>query len=197
MRAILLVLLLSESSGHATTFTSAEGVFVQQTAAFFTRYAQAHNGNPPRSWAEIDQDPVLGERVVQGFIPFRKRYALVNPPVLLPVPHNVELFLITRRPFHDHTLDGFFGLRQLGRYLVFRSKSGEFKSLYVKEEVVQEMFRGMEHLMPAADSEPLRRHEFIARCWMGGLSVVGCFLLCRLLRWWQKNWSWRFSREFW
>ena len=197
MRAILLVLLLSKCFTHATTFTSAEGAFVQQTAAFVAGYAQSHNGNPPQSWAEIDQDPVFGERVLQGFIPFRKRYAFVNPPVLLPAPHNVELFLITRRPFHDQTLDGFIGLRSLGRYLVFRSKSGECKSLYVKEEVVHEMFRGMEHLLPAPDSEPLRRHEFIARCWLAGFSVAGCLLLFGLFRWSLRNWAWRFSREFW
>ncbi len=132
-------------------------------------FAREHEDRSPASWSDFDgylTSPV--DSVFYHIIP-SKRYAFLSKPLNLPAPHLGNLLIITRRPFRDGRLYANFfggishGLREPGRYIIYRTQSGQFQASYVDEAYVQQAFRGSEALLPSPDTEPLRRHETDAR----------------------------------
>lgn len=128
-----------------------------------------HEGRAPSSWADIEtclDQPIDG---AYRYIVPTKRYAFLSQSLQLPPPHAGDLLIITRRPFRDGRLYTNWyggighGLRESGRYIIYRNRAGEFGASYVDEAYVQQAFRGSESLLPSPDAEPLRRHEREAR----------------------------------
>ena len=154
-------------------------------------YSREHDGRSPSSWSDLQ--PYLDRPIDEAFryITPTKRYAFLSQPLHLPPPHEGDLLIITRRPFHDgHLYTNWYGgishgLREAGRYIIYRTPSGKFGTFYVEEAYVQQAFRGSEALLPPPDTEPERRHESEAR-WRSVLSwaalaVVPCLLLARFI----------------
>ena len=134
-------------------------------ASFADFFAREHDGRAPASWDDFQ--PYLNLPIDEAYrhIKPTKRYAILSQPVHLPRPYEGELLIITRRPFRDGSLYTNWyggishGLRESGRYIIYRTSTGEFRSSYVEETFVQQAFRGFESLLPSPDTEPLRRHE--------------------------------------
>jgi hypothetical protein len=171
---------------------TAEGVFADHMAFLASEYAKQNRGLAPSSWSELEAP--LGRSLDQQFsyIKPTKRYAFLSQPLRLPPPHAGDLLVITRRPFRAarsyQTIFGSHdGLRERGRYIMYRNKKGDFKASYVPETYVQEAFRGFESLLPAPDNEPLRAHELRARkrsiiTWSVIALIAIAFLARRALR---------------
>ena len=161
--------LLTLQAAHALSYSTPEGSFASQVATFTHIYVKDHGGHLPTSWTDFQQ--YLGGTVdeVYHYISPSKRYAFLSQPLPLPPPYyGADLLVITRRPFRDSRLyQGFFGinrgLREPGRYIIYRRRTGEFGASYVEESYVQQAFRGSEFLLPMPDSEPERPHERKAR----------------------------------
>ena len=187
----LCALLAASSSACALSYSTAEGTFAHHLAGYASIYAIQHGGRAPSSWADIEtslDQPIDG---AYRHIAPTKRYAFLSQPIRLPPPHAGDLFIITRRPFRDSRLyQGFFGisrgLREPGRYIIYRTPNSEFRASYVDEAYVQQAFRGFESLLPVPDSEPLRRHEVEAR-WRSILTwsiaaIAAAFIARRVFR---------------
>jgi hypothetical protein len=181
-------LFAASSTACALSYSTAEGVFARHLAGIASSYAVLHEGRAPSSWTDIEAylDRPIDE--VYRHITPTKRYAFLSRPLSLPPPREGELLVITRRPFRDTRLyQGFFGigrgLREPGRYILYRTPDGEFTSSYVDEAYVQRAFRGFESLLPPPDSEPMRRHEVEAR-WRSIFTWCGVVAVVALFAWW-------------
>lgn len=154
-------------------------------------FAAEHGGQSPASWADFQ--PYLVRPIDEAYrdITPTKRYAFLSKPLHLPRPYKGELLIITRRPFRDGELHTNWyggishGLREPGRYIVYRTPTGGFHSSYVEEHYVQTAFRGSEFLLPSPDTEPLRLRESQARfrsvlVWTVIALIAAVFLARRL-----------------
>lgn len=185
----LCILLITSHVAQALSYSTAEGCFASSIAQLSGLFAGEHEGQAPKSWSDIQaylDRPI--DKIYYYVLP-TKRYAFMARPLQLPPPHEGELIIVTRRPFHDSRLyTNWFGgisggLREAGRYIVYRRNSGEFESSYVDEAYIEKVFRGSESLMPAPDTEPERRHERNAR-WhfiinWGIFAVIATFVVAR------------------
>ena len=184
----LLLAVSSPAWGQGTT----EGLLAHHMAFLASEYAKQNGGLAPSSWSDLEAP--IGRPLDQDFgqILPTKRYAFLSRPLSLPPPHDGELLVITRRPFraasfHQTIFGVHDGLRERGRYIMYRNKKGEYTAAYVAEAYVQEAFRGFESLLPAPDNEPLRPHEVRARrraiiSWGVIALIVTAFLARRVLR---------------
>ena len=181
---VLCILLDASISAQAHRYGTPEGVFANGLAQNASFFAMEHEGRAPSSWADIFNGTI---DAAYWYITPTKRYAFLSQPLHLPPPHEGDLLIITRRPFRDSSPYGLFGtgLREPGRYIIYRTSTGEFTSAYVDEAYVQRAFRGFESLLPTPDTEPMRRHEVEARdesivIWcMAGIAVVFLVLFFR------------------
>jgi len=189
---VLCILLAVSQAAHALSYSTAEGTFARQAAMFTDLYYKEHNGRSPATWSDLQSylDRPIDE--VFYYILPTKRYAFLRRPLRLPPPHDGELLIVTRRPFRESRLYTSWyggisrGLREPGRYIVYRTSAGSFEARYVEEAYIEQAFRGSESLLPSSDSEPERRHESEAR-WRSFftwavIAVIPCFFLARFIR---------------
>jgi hypothetical protein len=161
---VFCLLLAASSPAWALIYGTPEGGFASNLANAASTYASHHEGRAPSAWSDIEDH--LARPIDEAFryVTPTKRYAFLSQPLSLPPPHKGELLLITRRPFREISLhSGFFGLsrslREPGRYIIYRTQTGQFRSSYVNEPYVQQAFRGFESLLPTSDSEAMRTLE--------------------------------------
>ncbi len=189
---VLCILLAVSQAAQALSYSTAERTFAHHLSSYATIFSLQHEGRAPSSWADIE---TCIDRPIDGaysYITPTKRYAFLSQPLHLPPPYDGDLLIITRRPFRDgrlytNLLGGIsHGLREPGRYIIFRRANGSFEAAYVDEAFVQRAFHGSESLLPTPDSEPMRRREVKALCWSvltwsaAGITVV--FLVRRFFR---------------
>ena len=183
----LCIFLAASSAAQALSYSTAEGVFTHQLSTLAEIYSTQHEGHSPSSWSDLK--PYLDRPIDDAFryITPTKRYAFLTQPLHLPPPHEGDLLVITRRPFRDGRLYTNWyggighGLREPGRYIIYRSSTGAFQASYVEEAYIQQAFRGSESLLPSPDTEPLRRHESEARwrsiiTWAVATLIAAAFL---------------------
>jgi len=188
---VLCILLAVSQAAHALSYSTAEGTFAHQVTMFADVYSNEHNGRSPASWSDLQ--PYLDQPIDEVFyyILPTKRYAFLQRPLRLPPPHEGELVIVTRRPFRESRLYTSWyagisrGLREPGRYIIYRTSAGSFKARYVEEAYIQQAFRGSESLLPSPDTEPERRHESEAR-WRSfvswaAIAAIPFFLLARFI----------------
>ena len=162
---VICLLLAASPAARGLSYSTVEGSFALQVALAAEAYSQEHGGRSPASWPDLE--PYFSRPIDEEFraVTPTKRYAFLPQPLPLPPPHDGDLLLITRRPFREMRLytnwygGGSQGLREPGRYIIYRTDSGEFEGSYVEEAYIQQAFNGSGSLLPSPDSEPLRRHE--------------------------------------
>jgi len=154
------------SPASATSYTTPDGIFASVAAKAATRFSEQNDGRAPTSWADIEtykQAPI--DETFSYLLPSR-RYAFIEENLRLPESsrHQGTLLLIARRPFRNSKhyspwYGGFgLGLTEPGRYIVYCTKSGEYRSKFLLEDSVQKIFATAPHLMPEPDSEPERAY---------------------------------------
>ncbi len=181
----------ASSTALALTIITAEGGFARHVSRFAGFYAKDNEGRSPSSWLDIEKYCNAPIDATYCDITPTKRYAFLSQPLSLPQPYGGELVIITRRPFRDGThYTNWYGgisegLRELGRYIIYRTSDGTFHSTYVDEAYVQKAFRGFESLLPEPDTEPLRKREWYARwrsiiAWTVAALIVAAFVGYRI-----------------
>ncbi len=172
MVSILCVLLALCQEVQALSYGTPEQGFAHSMTIALETYSRDHDGRTPGSWEDLEQ--YFTSRSIDEtfyYILPTKRYAFLQQPVRLLPPHEGELIIVTRRPFRESRLYTSWygrireGLREPGRYIIYRSSTGSFDSRYVLEEYIQQVFRGQEDLLPTPDTERMRQHEGEARWW--------------------------------
>lgn len=184
---VLCILLVLSQAAHALSYFTPDGIFAQNMASCAEVFSKEHAGRSPTSWADFQpyfQNPI--DETFRHITP-TKRYAFLSRPLHLPPPYDGDLLIVTRRPFRDGRLYTNWyggishGLREPGRYIIFRTGAGTFHAYYVEEAYVQQAFRGSESLLPSPDTEPERPRESEARrrsiiSWAVAVLVAGAFL---------------------
>ena len=136
---VICLLLAASPAARGLSYSTGEGSFVLQVALAAEAYSQEHGGRSPASWPDLE--PYFGRPLDEEFrsVTPTRRYAFLPQPLHLPPPHDGDLLLITRRPFREMKLytnwygGSSQGLREPGRYIIYRTDSGEFEGTYVEE----------------------------------------------------------------
>ena len=181
----------ASSTALALSFSTAEGAFARHVSKLAEFYSNENEGRSPSSWSDLEKYCNSPIDAAYRDVTSTKRYAFLSKPLSLPRPYGGELVIITRRPFRDGTLyTNWFGgisegLREPGRYIIYRTADGAFHSAYVDEGYVQKAFRGFESLLPEPDTEPLRRREMVSRlisiiAWVVAALIVAAFVGYRI-----------------
>jgi hypothetical protein len=159
-------------AAQASSYSTAEGSFARNIALVAKFYAKDHEGRSPTAWSDLN--PYFDLPIDEAFrhILPSKRYAFLTQSLKLPPPYEGDLVVVTRRPFRDSTLYTTWyggtgrGLREPGRYIIYRTSEGSFQGIYVEEAYIQRAFKGFEHLLPVPDTEPERPFESRVRFWL-------------------------------
>ncbi len=180
---------------QANTQEAPDESFARHLEAAARVFGLEHGGRAPASWAEMQTvmgDPAKATPEKQSQC---RRYALLQPPVRFTFGEGsdagagADILLMMRRPFREVSTGSFpftfYRLRPPRRYVIVRSDDGTFDVMRMREERIQEIFRGRESLLPPPDTEPMRPWELSARFCIAAtyaLAVLALLLLARLMR---------------
>lgn len=158
---ILFALLLLAPCCLARVQESQEAVTAGAIAAWTRMCMEQNDGKVPTTWPEYRETLKFAlNDVLNTTLPTR-RYGVMDPRIPLQPPLQGEIVVITRKPIEDTAVPpGFLGLSDVvkgpGRYVIYKTPSGEVKHQWMDEDEVVETFAAAKIPLPDQDDEPER-----------------------------------------
>lgn len=191
---------------HGLTYSTPEQSTARVIASWVDSYSRSHDGALPSSWQDLQnivEVPV--DDALRHTVPSR-RYAFISPPLKLVPPLHGELVAINRSDIFDSTLSMSIigitrGLKGPGRYMIYRTKEGDFSVSWVAADYVQDLFDQAKVALPMPDGEPERIWVKEARrahlIWNIVWGIVIAGLAWWLWRFFRRETSWGMMLGFW
>jgi len=124
---------------------SAESTTVRNLGLFVQSYAQNHNGSLPASWSQLDAFTPLS---AFGNPPIQERYALVTGASPSDELGGAQVLIIGDGPSSDAVE------KDAGRFIVYRTKNGEYLHGWYPEEKAQKIITQMHVAVPPPSVTP-------------------------------------------
>ena len=124
---------------------SSENSKVRQLGILVEVYAQNHNGSLPTSWSQLDAFTSLN---AFGNPPIQDRYALITGAFPSEELGGAQVLIIGDGPSSDNVEKG------AGRFIVYRTKSGEYLHGWYSEPKVQKIIAQTHIVVPPLPITP-------------------------------------------